>query len=180
MKLLKGAKRIPLLLEEHSSSSNLLFSLGSWHTVIRPSLRYWDNVKGDNSCHIGNYVIKILGVQIGKDSKGKNVDSKIVFFADGNKVVCHFYNTTQRILINGTGYKKLINLFLQPFFMSRIDSCHDDIRSYNENALSKLGHKTVRRADVRYRGGMPFECNDVTMLQKPMQHWRNTRNKIIY
>jgi hypothetical protein len=89
-KLLKGAKRIPLLLEEHSSSSNLLFNLGSWHIVVRPSLSYWNEVKGDNSCHIGNYIIQILGVQIGKDSKGKNVDSKIVFFADGNKVVCHF------------------------------------------------------------------------------------------
>ena len=85
--------------------------------------------------------------------KGNIIDSQIVFFIDGYKVTCHFYNTTQKILVNGHGYKKIVDIFLKPFFMSKIDSSLKDIQSYNEILLEKLGHKTVKRSAVRSKVG---------------------------
>ena len=124
-----------------------------------PSIRYWNIIRSDQKCQVGEYTVKIGGIQSGKESKGKYVDHKIVFFADRDKVVCHFYNTTQKILVNGHGYKKFIDLFLQPFFNSKIESYLEDIKSYNEFVLDKLGHKTVKRSSVKYNGCSTFDCN---------------------
>ena len=79
-KLVKGAKRSPFLLEENSTSSNLVFSPGSWHYVVMPSIRYWNIIRSDQKCQVGEYTVKIGGIQSGKESKGKYVDHKIVFF----------------------------------------------------------------------------------------------------
>ena len=39
-KLVKGSKRAPFLVEENSTSSNLIFSTGSWFHIALPSVRY--------------------------------------------------------------------------------------------------------------------------------------------
>ena len=119
-KLVKGAKRIPFAVVENSSSSNLEFSLGAWHDVVLPSIRYWDQVKGEKSCQIGPLNVHIASVDLGKDAGGKHVDTQVVLYANRDKVVCHLYNTTQRILVNGHGYVNLIQTFLKPYFESKI------------------------------------------------------------
>ena len=119
-KLVKGSKRAPFLLEVNSTSCTLIFSSGSWFHVVLPSNRYWNEIKGDQTCKVGDSVIKIGGIKSGKDSNGKFVDTQIVFFIDGFKVTCHFYNTTQKVLVNGHGYQKLVDIFLKPFFMSKL------------------------------------------------------------
>jgi hypothetical protein len=113
-KLLKGAKRNPFEVVENSSSSNLVFSPGSWNYIVLPSIRYWNEVKGSKTCRIGAMVVKIADVNMGKDTGGKHIDTQIVFFLNRDKVVLHCYNTTQLILINGHGYAKLIEVFLKP------------------------------------------------------------------
>ena len=75
---------------------------------------------------------------------------------DREKVVCHFYNTTQLILVNGHGYKKFIDVFLKPFFTSLIESCLNEIQSYNLMALEKLGQKSVKRSTVKYKSGTSY------------------------
>ena len=161
-KLVKGSKRVPFLVEENSSSCTLIFSSGSWIYTVRPSVGYWEEIKGDQTCQVGDSNIKIGGIKTGKDLKGNIIDSQIVFFIDGYKVTCHFYNTTQKILVNGHGYKKIVDIFLKPFFMSKIDSSLKDIQSYNEILLEKLGHKTVKRSAVRSKVGTTLGCNRCT------------------
>ena len=158
-KLVKSAKRQPYLLEENSTSSNLIFSVGSWKNVFLPAIREWSVVKDDQTCHVGAHTITIGSVKQGKESKGKTVDSKIIFFLDKDKVVCHCYNTTQLILVNGHGYCKFIELFLEPLFKSKIESCLNEIKSFNEITLEKLGNKSVKRSTVKYKGGTTFVCN---------------------
>ena len=70
-----------------------------------------------------------------------------------------FYNTTQNILVNGHQYRKFIDIFLLPFFSSRVNSCLKEIKSHNEMILDKLGHKSVKRSTVKYKSGTPFVCN---------------------
>ena len=100
-KLIKAAKRMPLEMEENSTSTNLIFSVGAWNHVVQPSVSYWNDVKEEKTCKIGEYVIKVGGIQIRKEMKDKHVNTKIVFLADRDKIVCHLYNTTQLILVNG-------------------------------------------------------------------------------
>ena len=136
-KLTKAAKRLePFTIEENSTSSNLVFSGGAWQYAVLPSLQYW---KENKTCKIGDYTVKIGGIKGGIDKSGKHIDTQVVFFADREKVVCHLYNTTCLILVNGHGYRKLIEMFLAPFFSSRIVSCQDQIISCNKIILEKLG-----------------------------------------
>ena len=107
-KLVKAAKRVPMELEENSTSSNLIFSPGAWYHVVLPSIKYWEEA-GEKTCKVGEYVIKVGGVKLGKENTGKHVNTKVVFLADRDKIVCHLYNTTQLILVNGHGYKKFIH-----------------------------------------------------------------------
>ena len=142
-KLLKGAKRTPFVLEENSLSSNLVFSLGAWFNTVLPSIIYWTQASGDKTCKVGDYIIKVGGAKAGKDNENKHIDTQMIFFADKDKIVCHFYNTTQRILVNGHGYKKFIDLFLNPFFNQKINLCLQEINQYNADAMVKLGCKIV-------------------------------------
>ena len=45
-KRVKSAKRIvPMTIEENSTSSNVVFTTGAWHSVVLPSLKYCNEVK---------------------------------------------------------------------------------------------------------------------------------------
>ena len=90
-KLIKGAKRIPFDVEDNSSSSNLIFSVGSWKNAVLPSVSYWKEVKGNKSCIVGDYTVRVAGVKVGVDKSGKNVDTQVVFYGGRDKIVCHIY-----------------------------------------------------------------------------------------
>ena len=165
-KLLKAAKRVPLEIEEYSTSSTLSFCAGSWFHDVLPSAEYWKEVKGDKTCKIGDYEIKIGGIKPGKEINGKTVNTQVVFFADRDKVVCHLYNTTQKILVNGHGYKKFIDLFLKPYFMSKTEEDAEDINLFNQEVIEKLGPKKVKRSDIKYKKGTAFPCNSCDFATK--------------
>ena len=110
-----------------------MFSAGAWFHVVKPSILYFNDAKGEKTCKVGDYTIKVGGVKAGKEMKGKHVNTKIVFFADREKIVCHLYNTTQLILINGRGYQKFIELFLKPFFVAKTDECLEEIEKLSSN-----------------------------------------------
>ena len=78
-KLVKGAKRIAFEIEENNTSNTMIFSAGAWQTIVLPLVKYWiDN--SDKCCKVGNSVVKIGGIQAGRDASGMNyVDTKIVF-----------------------------------------------------------------------------------------------------
>ena len=107
-KLIKGAKRIPFEIVEKSASSNLIFSIGAWDRIVNPSVHYCEQVQGNKSCGIGSTTITVVSVKKGTETSGKHIDTQIVFLFNREKVVCHFYNTTQLILVNGHGYLNMI------------------------------------------------------------------------
>jgi hypothetical protein len=131
-KLLKGAKRIPFELVKKSVSWNLLFNIGSWNNIVLPSIRYFNEVKGDKTCKVGSSIVRAVSVKTGTEASGKHIDTQIVFFVNREKAVCHFYNTTQLIMVNGHGYKKLIEDFLSPYFESKISTNLEQINQFNE------------------------------------------------
>ena len=172
-KLIKGAKRVPFEIENKSCSTNLIFNIGSWNNSVLPSIQYWNQRKGEDTCKIGSSTIRVASVKSGTEAGGKHVGTQIVFF----KVTCHFYNTTQLILVNGHGYLKLVQEFLQPFFKSKIEKNIEEINQFNEKALEALGGKMVKRGSVRYKGGSTFPCNKCEFAARTLaslaKHSRN-------
>ena len=149
-KLIKAAKRSPALkVEENSTSSNIVFSCGAWKNAVLPALKYWSEAEGDKTCKVGDFTVVIGGIKGGVEKSGKHVDSQVIFFAHSDKVVCHLYNTTCLILVNGQNYRKLIELFLVPFFQTKIESSKEEIEMYNEMVLEKLGAKKIQRSDIK-------------------------------
>ena len=152
-KLVKGSKRIPFEVEENLTSITMIFSVGAWLTAVLPAARYWNEIKSDKTCKVGDISVRVGGIKAGKDANGMHVVSQVVFYADRDKVICHLYNTTQKILVNGHGYKRLVELFLKPFFHSKIESCPQEIQTLNEEVSLKFGAKTVKRSNIKYNSG---------------------------
>ena len=139
-------------MEENSTSTNLVFSAGAWYHVVLPASNYFNDVKEEKTCRIGDYTVNIGGIKLGKEVNRNHVNTQIVFFADREKIIFHFYNTTQLILVNGHGYRKFIELFLKPFLSSKIDECLDVIEDFNDEVVQKLGPKTIKRSNVKLNG----------------------------
>ena len=131
---------------------NLVFSAGGWYHTILPSIKYFEEVnKEDKTCKISDYIVKVSGVKLGKECNGKHVNTQIVFYANRDKIVCHLYNTTQLILINGNGYQKFVNIFLKPFFESMINESLEAIENMNDEVSAKLVMRTVKRLTVKLK-----------------------------
>ena len=176
-KLIKGAKRMAFEVESKRNSIHLIFNLGSWSTIVLPAIQYWKKIKDEGTCKIGSSIIRVASVKSGIEAGGNHVDTQIVFFINREKVTCHFYNTTQLILINGHGYSKFVDEFLKPYFLSKVTKNIDEINEYNENALESLSGKKVKRGSVRYKGGSTFACNRCEFAAKTLislaKHSRN-------
>ena len=93
--LVKGAKRIPFEIVEKSLSTNLVFSLGAWNKIVMPFVTYLIQARGDKNCEVRYTDITIAILKTGIETSGKHIDTQVVFFVDREKVVCHFYYTTQ-------------------------------------------------------------------------------------
>ena len=184
-KLVKGAKREPFDVIKNVGSSNLDFSLGAWNYVVLPTVRYWNQVKDDKTCKVDDIVIKIGSVELGKEAGGRHVDTKVVFYANRDKVVLHLYNTTQRILVNGNGYDNLINIFLKPYFLAKISQNIQNVEIFNKEALSVLSgkRKAVTRPtrSVRYKALVRPSCNqcEESFVNKSLlgAHTKSTHKK---
>ena len=53
-KLLKGSKRAAIEVEENSTSSNLVFSVGAWLATVLPAVRYWKQIQDEKTCKVGD------------------------------------------------------------------------------------------------------------------------------
>ena len=157
-KLVKGAKREAYEVVKNQSSCNLDFSVGSWNHIVLPTIQYLNNIRGEKTCTVGTLEVKVASVKTGKDIIGKHIDTQIVFYSNRDKIVCHFHNTTQRILVNGHGYMKFVEEFLSPFFESKLSTYETEIKDFNNLVLDTLGNRMVKRSDIKYKRGSTFDC----------------------
>ena len=99
-------------------------------------------------------MIRVSGIKSGKS--GKNIVNQIIFIVDRDKIVCHLYNNTCLILVNGHGYQCFIDTFLKPFFDAKLQAHSQRIQSVNDETIDKFGPRTVKRADVKFKKGYSF------------------------
>ena len=134
--------------------------------VVLPTVSYLNSSSSEKTCKAGKKTIRIDTVKTGTEASGKHTDTQIVFFVNGCKAVCHFYNTTQLIMVNGTGYKSLVYDFLAPFFEAKIDSVKSEIKLVNEQALQNLNGKSIKRGDMKFKTSLSKQNKKGQLLKR--------------
>jgi hypothetical protein len=86
------------------------------------------------------------------------------FRVNGEKITVCCYYTTQRIKVEGKGYRGFVNKFLQPLFYDRIKKVSPrQIEKYNKDVIAALSgkRKAVSRPtrSVKYKAMAKLPCN---------------------
>ena len=156
-KLLKGAnRRNHLDIEVKSGCVNMRFSDGSYHKVLLPLVREWQNLV-DEPFQLDDIEIKIEAVDAGSENSDKHMDTKLVFFANNDRLVMHAYNGTQNLMIQGKNYESFAVKYLKPLFVQKIELSKEKIESFNSGVKEVLG-KDKKSIKDKTKVAKPFHC----------------------
>ena len=161
--LIKGAKRKHMEIEHKQGAINVDFSDGAWVLAVFPEILNWD--KSNRNFTYCDLDIQVIEAKPGIDGGNKNVDYKIVFQVNGQKVVLHAYNGKQRLTLTGLGHRMFVQMFLDPFFRSKISKVVSEANSFNKNVLSNLG-KTVKRENVKFKTSTKQTCKKCNQISQ--------------
>ena len=159
--LLKSAEREPIEVEEKQKCIIYHLSVGAYMEIIFPFLKQLSVGKVfDNGMSVDSVIP-------GKDEQGRHIDTVIHFTFNGLKSTVCFYNTTQRLKIEGKGYLTFSN-HLHELLRKEVDKVAVNIDNYNKAVIAALSgkRKTVNRPvrSVRYKALTQLKCtkcNDV-------------------
>lgn len=150
LKLLKGAKRPPIDIENKKTCSNLIFSDGAYNHCVKP----WLNTIA--KCHKSIGIFKFENEDVGVanflpgfDKYGNHVDTKIVLVSKNYKHTLHIYNSTQKIKVDGRSFDTFANNTLKPYFTNLVNSLKADIIKYDTAVIETLGTKFVKAKKVQ-------------------------------
>ena len=92
-------------------------------------------------------MIEVSEIQVREDLNGKHFDTKIVFNANGNKIVLHSYNSTCNLKVEGKFYLQFIDNYLEPLFSCQVSKNVNSIaQAIRESIISSLTTKTSPRS----------------------------------
>ena len=157
-KLLKGAQKLPFEKYIKSNCIVIEFSDGSYLYSVLQTIESWKRSMESNSLiKTDDMEIKVTEVKHGKEVGGMCVDTLVRFEMNENKVVAHCYNTKSKILINGQGYSKFVERYLEPAVKKIIGENLLPIQNYNTVVTETLGN--IKHKDVKFRPGSKLACN---------------------
>ena len=156
-KLLKGASKNPFLKEAKSTCEILHFNDGSYFVCVLPLIEKWKVAQeAGEPVKFKDLVIHVTELRCGKEQGGMVVDVLIKFEVNGNNIVTHCYNTKQKLLINGSGYRDFVRHYLEPYFKETIEGNLLKIQNYNRAVTETFGK--MKRKDVKFRPGSKLAC----------------------
>ena len=156
--LLDGAKRIPFERELKQKCIKMKFSSGAYKEVVFPTLISW-KTKLNQTFEHKNMMIKVSELKAGYEANSKHFDTKVVFNMEMSRIVIHCYNSTQNIKVEGSGYLKFCDDYLEPMFLESIDRNVTKIQEYDEFIMKSFGPtKPVLRRSTRYKPILHFKC----------------------
>ena len=115
--LIKGAQRKHIDIEYKQGAINVDFSDGAWVYAAFPEVLNWAN--SYNKFTFGLLDIKVMEAKAGMDGESKNVDHKIEFQVNAQKVVLHAYNSKQRFTVSGQGNQVFVEQYLKPIISTK-------------------------------------------------------------
>ena len=154
-KLLKGAKRMNSLeVEVKDGCVNLRFCDGSFYEIVLPLVKLWSQ-KVNETVQINGTEVKIAEVHAGLEKSDNHVDTKLIVFANGDRLVLHAYNGTQNLMVQGKNYENFAKNCLQPFFVQNIEKSLNKIKQFNNDVKQTLGSKNVNKIKSDNK---PYNC----------------------
>ena len=156
---LKSAARETFEIEEKGICTMLSFSVGAYYEVVLPTVAKW--VAGDRTLDCEVIVGEVLPSY---DENEKHVETIIKMVKNGVKITVTFYNTTQRVKIEGRGYYDFGGEFLIPLFKNKIESTPPGrIEKYNKDVIAALSGKrkvvSVSRPVRSVRQNLGLNCS---------------------
>ena len=118
--LLKGALRKHIDIQHKQGAINVDFSDGSWLYAAFPEVLNWDKV--NRNFFYGDLSIQVIEAKPGMESGNKNVDYKIEFQVNGEKVVLHAYNGKLRFTVSGRNHVNFVTKYIHPFSQRRLSA----------------------------------------------------------
>ena len=160
--LLKAAARDAFEILERKTCTMLQFNVGSYLEMVLPTVGVWKN--GERKITIQDMEIQIDDVIPGYDENNKHMETLVRFSVNGEKIVFICYNSTQRIKVEGRGYLKFMQKFIQPFFEDRLRKIdHVKLDRYNKDVIAALSgkRKAISRPmrSVKYKAMAKLPCN---------------------
>ena len=154
-KLLKGAKRTNNLeMEVRDGCVNLRFCDGSFYVIVLPLIKLWSQ-KINETVIINEIEVNIAEVHAGLEKSANHVDTKLIVFANGDRLVLHAYNSTQNLMVQGRNYENFAKNCLQPFFVQKIEQSLNKIKNFNNGVKQTLGTKNSSRIKSDNK---PYNC----------------------
>ena len=178
--LLKGAKREHINVDYKQGASNIDFSDGAWILTAFPEVLKWEK-EGDIFSY-SDVMVKVVDVKPGFDVNNKNVDYKVQFIVNEQKIVLHAYNGRQRLTVSGKEHAYFVRECLVPYFTQKIKDCAIQADKLNKKVITSLG-PTVKRDSVRFKTSS-LACNKCNKISKSIKELhihmkakhRNTKN----
>ena len=152
-KLLKGAKRTNLDVELKPGCVNLIFCGGAFCEIVLPLIRYW-NTKVNETVTINETEIKIMEVHTGVETSEHHIDTKLVLNVNGDRLVLHAYNGTQKLMVQGKNYENFALNCLQPYFFQEIEKSTEKIQKFNNVVKDTLDISKP----VKIKTDKPYKC----------------------
>ena len=154
--LLKAAEREPIDVEEKQKCILYNLSVGAYVEIIVPFL------KELNAGKISEGGLFVDSVTPGHDEKGRHIDTVVQFTLNGLKTTVCFYNTTQRVKLEGKGYLNF-STYLSEFLRKKVNEIPEKIDNYNKAVIAALSgkRKAVSRPirSVRYKSVVQIKCD---------------------
>ena len=113
---LRSAAREALEIDEKGVCTMLNLSVGSYHEVIIPLMT--ELIPGEMK--LNDYDVRIFEVIPTYDENRKHVETIVKVGVNNTKITVTFYNTTQRVKIEGKGYIDIGRKVIIPLIKDRI------------------------------------------------------------
>ena len=89
--------------------------------------------------------VLVSEIQTGEELNGKHFDTKIVFYANNDKIVIHAYNSTCNLKVEGSTYLNFIENYLEPLFVKEVGRCKAEIIECDKSIMTSLGARAPLR-----------------------------------
>ena len=103
----------------------------------------------------------------GHDDKGRHVDTVVHFTLDGLSTTVCFYNTTQRLKVEGKEYLNF-STYLHEYLRKKVQEIPEKTDNYNKAVIAALSgkRKTVSRPirSVRYKTVVQIKCDTCNIV----------------
>ena len=104
---------------------------------------------------INEIEVNISEVHVCLEKSANHVDTKLIVFVNGDRLVLHAYNSTQNLMVESRNYENFAKNCLQPFFVQKIEQSLNKIKNFNNGVKQTLGTKNSSRIKSDNK---PYNC----------------------